>query len=92
MKVDCELFACGLKGHVTYRPDDPAVDDRIEAVPPPVRPGVACGAGRPRRTVAERPTAKAPQVPAGGLLHDIVIMRLLTIDRFIHFRVRGSCP
>lgn len=85
--IDWELLACGFTGHVTFRPDEPAAAARLHTTTPH---GVAwrclrCGDFIPGEPTTSGPTAQAPQVARGGLLRDTIIMRLLAVDRFIHF-------
>lgn len=87
-KIDWELFACGLKGHETYRPDEPDVAERVRGTTAQGDESwwcLRCGDFIPGTPKQSGPRAAAPQIPRGGLLRDIVIMRLLAIDRFIHF-------
>ncbi|WP_448221758.1 hypothetical protein [Gordonia iterans] len=87
MRVDWELLVCGLRGHATYRPDERDVADRIRAVTPTGEAWrcLRCGDFVPGEPTRSGPTADAPQVTRGGLLRDTIIMRLLAVDRFIHF-------
>lgn len=87
MKLDWELCACAVTGHVTYRPDEADVAGRIHTTTPAGEAWrcLRCGdfiLGEPTQS---GPKDQAPQVARGGLLRDTVIMRLLAVDRFVHF-------
>jgi len=83
--VDWNLRTCGRRGHVTYAPTEPELSDRLHAETPV---GLAwrclrCGdfvLGEPRQS---GPAADAPIVLRGRALRDAVILRLLSLERFI---------
>lgn len=87
MKVDWELFACGVRGHETYRPEEPDIAGRVSTTTPAGEAWrcLRCGTFVPGAPARTGPAAQAPSVPRGGALRDLVIMRLLAIDRFVHF-------
>ncbi|MGC5247221.1 DUF2127 domain-containing protein [Gordonia sp. DT219] len=78
-------MSCGLRGHETYRPDEAELADRLH-----VRSAAGaawrclrCGdfvVGDPRRG---GPADHAPEVPRGALLRDLIIMRVLAVERLI---------
>ena len=83
--VNWELLSCGLRGHQTYAPDETELADRLHVETPAgdswrcLRCGVFVP-GEPRRS---GPADHAPEVPRGALLRDLVIMRLLAVERLI---------
>ncbi|GAC56417.1 hypothetical protein GOHSU_06_00280 [Gordonia hirsuta DSM 44140 = NBRC 16056] len=87
MKVDWELFACGIRGHETYRPDEAEIAGRVRTTTPSGEAWrcLRCGDFVPGDPARSGPAADAPAVARGGVLRDLVIMRLLAVDRFIHF-------
>jgi uncharacterized membrane protein (DUF2068 family) len=83
--VDWNLRSCGRKGHVTYAPDEPALRASLHAQ---THLGVAwrclrCGdfvLGEPK---GNGPAADAPEVRRGRALRDMVILRLLSVERLV---------
>lgn len=83
--MDWNLRSCGRRGHVTYAPTEADLRARLHAETPV---GTAwrclrCGdfvLGEPRQT---GPAANAPIVLRGRALRDAVILRLLSLERFI---------
>lgn len=84
-RMDWSLRACGRRGHATYAPDEPELRDRLHT-PTPI--GVAwrclrCGdfvVGGPR---GAGPAADAPEVIRGRALRDLVVLRLLAVERLV---------
>jgi uncharacterized membrane protein (DUF2068 family) len=82
---DWNLRSCGRKGHVTYAPDEPALRASLEVA---TSQGDAwrclrCGdyvLGAPK---ASGPAADAPPVRRGKQLRDLVILRLLSVERIV---------
>jgi uncharacterized membrane protein (DUF2068 family) len=82
---DWSLRSCGLHGHVTYRPEEPALAERLRA---DTAAGVgwrclrceAYVAGEPHGT---GPAEDAPIVLRGRALRDAFILRLLAAERFV---------
>ena len=84
---DWSVRSCGLHGHVTYRPDEPGLAERLRA------DTVAGEAWRCLRCAAyvagphgSGPAEDAPLVLRGRELRDAFVLRLLAAERFI----RGS--
>lgn len=83
--MDWSLRSCGRHGHVTYAPDEPDLRARLHAQTPL---GVAwrclrCGdfvLGEPK---GSGPAEDAPTVLRGKMLRDLVILRLLAVERVI---------
>jgi uncharacterized membrane protein (DUF2068 family) len=83
--MDWNLRSCGRNGHVTYAPDEPELRSHLHTETPL---GVAwrclrCGdyvLGEPR---GAGPADDAPQVRRGKALRDLVILRLLAVERGI---------
>lgn len=83
--MDWSLRACGRKGHVTYRPNDTALQERLHA---PTAAGEAwrclrCGdfvVGPPN---GGGPADEAPLVLRGKELRDATVLRLLAAERAV---------
>ncbi len=79
------MLSCGLRGHETYRPNESELADRLHVA---TAAGQAwrclrCGdfaVGEPRRRGA---ADHAPEVPRGALLRDLIIMRVLAVERLL---------
>jgi uncharacterized membrane protein (DUF2068 family) len=85
---DWNSRSCGLHGHATYAPTEPALAARLQATTPSGHAWrcLRCGAyvlGRPRRS---GPADDAPIVLRGKALRDAFILRFLALER----GVRGS--
>ena len=83
--MNWELISCGLRGHETYRPDEPGLADHLhtETSVGDAWRCLRCGdyaLGSPRNS---GPADHAPEVPRGRLLRDLIIMRLLAVERLI---------
>jgi uncharacterized membrane protein (DUF2068 family) len=84
-KFDWSLRSCGLHGHVTYRPDEPELADRLRA---DTAAGEAWRCLRCEAYVAGAPhgagpAEDAPLVLRGRALRDAFVLRLLAAERFI---------
>jgi uncharacterized membrane protein (DUF2068 family) len=85
LRLDWSLRSCGRHGHATYAPDEPELRARLWAETPI---GTAwrclrCGdfvVGEPR---GHGPAADAPEVIRGRALRDLVILRLLAVERLV---------
>lgn len=82
---DWSVRSCGLHGHVTYRPDEPALAERLRA---DTAAGEAWRCLRCEAYVAgpphgSGPAEDAPLVLRGRGLRDAFILRLLAAERFI---------
>ncbi|WP_345128191.1 DUF2127 domain-containing protein [Dactylosporangium darangshiense] len=83
--MDWNLRTCARRGHVTYAPTEDAFREKLHAITPV---GAAwrclrCGdfvIGDPHRT---GPAERAPIVLRGRALRDALILRLLSLERFI---------
>ncbi|MFM9134537.1 MAG: DUF2127 domain-containing protein [bacterium] len=81
--IDWSALSCSLRGHITYRPDEPALAERLSA---PTVAGEAwrclrCGAyvaGEPR---GQGPADEAPTPVRGRALRELIILRLLALLR-----------
>ncbi|WLP89737.1 DUF2127 domain-containing protein [Gordonia sp. NB41Y] len=83
--MNWELLSCGVRGHHTYRPDEPALADglHVDSAAGQAWRCLRCGdfvAGPPR---GSGPADAAPEVPRGALLRDLIIMRLLAVERLL---------
>jgi uncharacterized membrane protein (DUF2068 family) len=81
--VDWNLQVCGIRGHATYAPEEPSLRARLHLDSPLGEAWrcLRCGAyviGEPR---GSGPADAAPEVPRGRLLRDLILMRLLAVDR-----------
>jgi uncharacterized membrane protein (DUF2068 family) len=84
-RLDWDLRSCGRQGHVTYRPDEPALAERLSAQ---TAVGEAwrclrCGMFVPGPPVGSGPADEAPVVLRGAALKDAAILRLLAAERFV---------
>ncbi|GAB04700.1 hypothetical protein GOAMR_20_02500 [Gordonia amarae NBRC 15530] len=89
MRLDWELLVCGVRGHETYRPDETFLAERLQV---DTAAGTSwrclrCGSFVPGEPAGGGPADHAPEVPRGAALRDLVIMRLLALDRLAHFVV-----
>lgn len=101
--MDLSVLWCGVRGHVTYAPDEADLASRIRAETPE---GAAWRCLRCDDFVVGEPdgagpASAAPTVPRGRALRDELIMRFLAVERFLRgivfaalgiavWRVRGS--
>jgi uncharacterized membrane protein (DUF2068 family) len=84
-RVDWNLRSCGRRGHVTYAPDETDLRDALHVT---THVGEAwrclrCGdfvVGEPRQS---GPAESAPTVIRGKMLRDMVILRLLAVERLL---------
>jgi uncharacterized membrane protein (DUF2068 family) len=83
--VDFALRSCGLRGHATFVPDEPALRERLKASTP-VGEAWRClrcetfVVGPPSRS---GPADTAPEIPRGRLLRDRTLMRALGAERAV---------
>ena len=80
---DWSLRSCGARGHVTYRPDETALAERLRA---DTAAGEAwrclrCEDFVPGRPHGSGPAEDAPLVLRGNALKDALILRLLAVER-----------
>jgi uncharacterized membrane protein (DUF2068 family) len=83
--VDWSLRSCGRRGHVTYAPDEPALRTSLHVTTPQGEAWrcLRCGdyvIGEPK---SAGPADRAPAVRRGKALRDMVILRLLSAERFV---------
>ena len=81
--IDWSLISCGVRGHITYRPDEQEYADRLHAV---TAAGDAwrclrCGDYIPGAPVASGPADLAPTPTRGRALRQLIILRLLAVLR-----------
>lgn len=84
-KFDWSLRSCGVRGHVTYRPDEPGLAQRLRT---DTAAGEAwrclrCELFVPGPPHQSGPAAEAPIVLRGRALKDATILRLLAAERFV---------
>lgn len=80
---DWSLRSCGARGHVTYRPDETALAERLRA---DTAAGEAwrclrCEDFVPGRPHGSGPAEDAPLVLRGNALKDALILRVLAVER-----------
>jgi uncharacterized membrane protein (DUF2068 family) len=82
---DWSLRSCGLHGHVTYRPTEPALAERLRAdtVAGEAWRCLRCEAYVAGPPQGSGPAEDAPLVLRGRELRDAFILRLLAAERFI---------
>ncbi len=83
--MNWEVLSCGLRGHETYCPDESELADRlhVDSAAGQAWRCLRCGdfaVGEPRRS---GPADHAPEVPRGALLRDLIIMRVLAVERLL---------
>lgn len=83
--LDYSTLWCGLRGHITYAPDEPQLAERLQAEAPA---GTAwrclrCGAYVPGEPYGQGPADLAPTPPRGQALRQLIVLRLLAVLRLI---------
>src|SRR5262245_3857997 len=83
--VDWNLRTCARRGHVTYAPTEDDLRARLHATTPVGEAWrcLRCGdfvLGAPRQS---GPAEQAPIVLRGRALRDAIILRLLSVERFL---------
>lgn len=83
--VDWSTLLCGMRGHITYEPDEQPLADRLRAKTPAgtVWRCLRCGdyvAGEPR---GSGPAEDAPTPTRGRALRQLIILRLLAVLRLV---------
>ncbi|MDP9101667.1 MAG: DUF2127 domain-containing protein [Actinomycetota bacterium] len=83
--MDWSLRACARKGHLTYRPDEAVLRDRLHVDTPAGEAWrcLRCGDFVPGEAVMSGPADEAPLVLRGQALRDATILRLLAAERGI---------
>jgi uncharacterized membrane protein (DUF2068 family) len=83
--VEWNLRTCARKGHVTYRPDEALLAARL-TVETPVGEAwrcLRCGDFVLGPPSGSGPAAHAPLVPRGRVLRDLVVLRVLAVERVV---------
>jgi uncharacterized membrane protein (DUF2068 family) len=83
--VDWNLLKCGIGGHVSYAPDEPAVRARLQTTSAAGEAWrcLRCGTFVSGAPLARGPAAKAPAVRRGKELRSAFILRLFAVERFL---------
>ena len=90
--MDWSLLGCARRGHITYAPAEPGLNERLSA---PTAGGTAwrclrCGAFVTDGEHSAGPAAAAPLVRRGKELRSVLILRVFAIERFLRFAVFGG--
>jgi uncharacterized membrane protein (DUF2068 family) len=90
--VDWSLFGCFRKGHVTYAPDEPELQERlmVQTVAGPAWRCLRCGAFVTDGQHGSGPAAEAPLVRRGRELRSELILRVFAVERFLRFLIIGA--
>lgn len=85
MSIDWDRRHCARKGHITYAPDEPRLRQKLQAGTSvgTVWRCLRCGdfvLGEPH---GSGPADRAPEVPRGRALRDLVILRFLAVERIL---------
>lgn len=89
--MDWSLLGCGVRGHITYAPEEPALRSRLST-------GTAageswrclrCGTFVPGAPDMSGAAAAAPDVRRGKELRSAFILRLFAVDRFLRAIIFG---
>lgn len=83
--IDWSLISCGLRGHITYRPDEREYAARLQATAAAgdVWRCLRCGAYIPGAPAGAGPADLAPTPTRGRALRQLIILRLLAVLRAI---------
>ena len=83
--MDWSLRACGRKGHITYRPDEPELQQRLHVTTPAGEAWrcLRCGDFVVGQPTGEGPADEAPIVLRDRALRDATVLRLLAVERAI---------
>jgi uncharacterized membrane protein (DUF2068 family) len=81
--IDWGLVSCGLRGHITYRPDEPEYAERLRATAAAgeVWRCLRCGDYVPGDPAGSGPADLAPTPTRGRALRQLIILRLLAVLR-----------
>jgi uncharacterized membrane protein (DUF2068 family) len=90
--MDWNLFGCSRKGHVTYAPDEPELQDRLRASTAggPAWRCLRCGAFVTDAEHGSGPAAEAPLIRRGKELRSELILRVFAVERFLRFLIIGA--
>ncbi len=82
--IDWSTMSCALRHHITYRPDDAKLAERLRAESPAGEAWrcLRCGAYVPGDPYGYGPTDDAPTPTRGKALRQLIILRLLATLRF----------
>ncbi len=82
---DWSVRSCGVRGHVTYRPDEEGLAERlrVESIVGEAWRCLRCGSFVPGAPHGSGTAADAPLVLRGRALKDALILRLLAAERLI---------
>ena len=83
--IDWSLISCGLRGHITYRPDEQEYAARLQATAAAgdVWRCLRCGAYVPGTPAGAGPADLAPTPTRGRALRQLIVLRLLAVLRAI---------
>ncbi len=83
--IDWSTMSCAFRHHITYRPDDAKLADRLRAESPAGEAWrcLRCGAYIPGDPHGSGPTDDAPTPTRGKALRQLIILRLLATLRFL---------
>lgn len=83
--IDWSLISCGMRGHITYRPDEGEYAERLRAttVAGEAWRCLRCGAYVAEAPVGHGPADLAPTPTRGRALRQLIILRLLAVLRGI---------
>jgi uncharacterized membrane protein (DUF2068 family) len=84
-RFDWSLRSCGIRGHITYRPDEPDLAERlsVDTAAGEAWRCLRCELFVPGPPHGSGPAANAPLVLRGRALRDATILRLLATERFV---------
>jgi uncharacterized membrane protein (DUF2068 family) len=83
--IDWGLVSCGLRGHITYRPDESEYADRLRAatVAGDAWRCLRCGTYVAEAPAGSGPAELAPTPTRGRALRQLIILRLLAVLRAV---------
>lgn len=83
--IDWSVVSCGIRGHITYRPDEAEYADRLRAttVAGEAWRCLRCGTYVPEEPAGHGPAELAPTPTRGRALRQLIILRLLAVLRGI---------
>lgn len=89
--MDWSLITCGLTGHVTYAPSEPALRDRLRCTSAGGTSWrcLRCGGFVPGEPQASGPADEAPAVGRGKQLRDAFVLRIFAVERLLRVVVFG---
>lgn len=83
--IDWSLISCGVRGHITYRPDEAEYADRLRAatVAGDAWRCLRCGTYVAEAPAGSGPAELAPTPTRGRALRQLIILRLLAVLRAV---------